>query len=428
MPGPSLRAFALIAAVVTLAVAPGCGNGASTGLDLAASEASRRPASAASIEPIGAATNAFAGDLYRVLSRADGNLVFSPYSAAVALSMARAGAVGATADEMDAVLRAALAKDLHAGFNAFEQALASRAGERERGDGSTATIELETANQLWGQRGLEFHDPFLDTLAANYGAGMRLVDYVEDAEGARVAINDWVAERTRDRIDELIGPGVLDAMTRLVLTNAIYLKAPWEHPFDESGTQNEPFRLLDGSVVDAPLMRLSQWLPFQAGEGYSAVELPYAGGELSMVVIVPDTGQFEAVQARLDGGFLGAVTSDLQPAQVRLRMPKFTFRTQASLSTALAELGMPTAFTDAADFSGMTDEEQLLISDVLHEAFIAVDEEGTEAAAATAVIMAATSAPVDIVDLTIDRPFLFLIQDTETGAILFLGRVLDPTA
>ncbi|NJD66980.1 MAG: serpin family protein, partial [Chloroflexi bacterium] len=282
---------------------------------------------------------------------------------------------------------------------------------------------------LWGQRDYPFHDSVLDTLATKYGAGIRLVDYIKATEDARKAINAWVSDQTRERIPELIPDGVLNSDTRLVLTNAIYLNAPWMHRFNKDATAPGPFTRLDGSTVEAQLMRLSEELRFAKGSGYQAVELPYVDGSLSMLVIVPDAGEFADFQSAFNADTLETIVSDLKTAQVQLAFPRFEYRTQASLKDALKELGMPIAFEpNLADFSAMSpDGQPLYIQDVIHEAFIAVDEDGTEAAAATAVIVGDTSAPVDVVELTVDRPFLYAIRDNETGAILFLGRVVDPS-
>ncbi len=256
---------------------------------------------------------------------------------------------------------------------------------------------------------------------------MQVVDYVEAREEARRAINEWVADRTRERVPELVPAGVLNELTRLVLTNAIYLKAPWQHPFADGATEAAPFDRLDGSAVTAQLMSVSARLRYANGPGYEAVELPYVGGGLAMIVLVPERGAFGSVEAGLDAALLGEVIDGLGEAQVRLRLPRFEFRTQAALKPALSELGMPIAFSEQADFSAMSPSgADLLIQEVLHEAFISVDEEGTEAAAATAVIAGVTSAPQLSVELTVDRPFLFFIRDRESGATLFMGRVLDP--
>jgi serpin B len=390
------------------------------------SDVPRAMANAADARAAGAVVEAFASDLYQIQARTNDNLVFSPYSIAVALAMTRAGAIGETAAQMDSVLHADLAESLDGAFNALEQALAQRPGEYKVGD-ETVELELGTANQLWGQRGFPFNAPFLDSLAGHYGAGMLLVDYIEAPERARNTINAWVAEQTRDRIPELIPEGVLNQLTRLVLTNAIYLKAPWLHPFDEKATRDAPFHRLDGSQTRAEMMSVDARLRYVNGDGYQAVELPYAGGALSMLVVLPDEGRFTAFERSLDGSRIRAVVGALRDAQVTLHLPRFEFRSQALLKSALSELGMPTAFTEDADFSGMSPEgKNMLIQDVIHEAFISVDEDGTEAAAATAVVVGIVSAPEVSVELTVDRPFLFMIRDAETGAILFLGRVTDP--
>jgi serpin B len=386
-----------------------------------ASRASADPAAAQDLRP---AMDAFSADLYRIVARQPGNLVLSPYSIGAALAMSRAGAAGETARQLDAVLHAALAKDLHAGFNALDEALARRPGKYRVLDQSIE-LELATANRLWGQKDFSFEAAFLDRLAGSYGAGMQIVDYKTDHEAGRRTINDWVAARTKDRIKDLIPQGVLDARTRLVLTNAIYLKAPWLLPFDPAAAAT--FRRADDSAVQAQMMSQSVSLAYGRGDGYQAVRLPYAGG-LSMVAILPDAGTLGAFERSLDGAALRRIVSGLAAKPVVLSMPRFSFRSKAALKDALGELGMPIAFTDRADFSGITREEPLAITDVLHQAFIAVDEKGTEAAAATAVIFHAISAPLQPVVLTLDRPFLFLIQDDETGAILFMGRLADPTA
>lgn len=424
LPVAALATLALTAATLLSA----CGDD-----EAAASELLKSDAPRATVEPAaatGAATslNLFSADLFAVLARTEGNLVFSPYSAAVALAMTRNGATGETLDQMSTVLHADQAGDLDAGLNAIDQALATRPGEYRWMD-KTVELQLATANQLWGQRDYPFHNAFLDKLAANYGAGMRLVDYIKATEDAREAINTWVSDQTRERIPELIPEGVLNSDTRLVLTNAIYLNAPWMHRFNKDSTSPGPFTRLDGSTVEAQLMRLGEELRYAKGTGYQAVELPYVDGSLSMLVIVPESGEFADFQSRFAAATLETIVSDLKTAQVKLAFPRFEYRTQASLKDALKEMGMPIAFEGGrADFSAMSpDGKDLFIQDVIHEAFIAVDEDGTEAAAATAVVVGRTSAPVDVVELTVDRPFLYAIRDNDTGAILFLGRVLDPS-
>ena len=378
-----------------------------------------------------AGNNAFAAAAYALLAaQEDGNLVYSPASIRLALAMTYAGAKGQTAAEMAEVLRFDLQGEaLHAAFNALDQELASRnLAAYTLQDGVERKVQLSIANSLWGQQGFEFTPAFLDTLAANYGAGMRVVDFVAATEAARAAINDWVADETNDRITDLIPEGVLSEMTRLVLTNAVYLDATWSSIFQKDATFDAPFSLLDGSAGDrCPPCTRSPPSRYAVGDGWQAVELPYVGEHLAMVFLVPDAGRFAEVEGLLGAGLLDEVVAGLAGVEVRLALPKFEFRFKASVATLLKAMGMPTAFEpDAADFSGMTTEDRLYISDVIHEAFIKVDEEGTEAAAATAVIMDLTSAPVEVIDLTIDRPFLFSLYDRETGEVLFLGRVLNP--
>ena len=371
----------------------------------------------------------FDASLYTQLAKKPGNILASPYSIATALAMARAGAAGTTRQQMDAVLHTASAGDLDAAFNSLDQLLAKRNGTYPLGD-KTVPLELGTANQLFAQKDAQIVQAYLDGLAKYYGTGVAIVDYTNAREEARKTINAWVSDRTKTRIPELIPQGVLNEFTRLVLVNAIYLKAKWLLPFEKTLTQGAPFHRLDGTTSTMQLMRggsPSNRL-YARGAGYQSVSLPYVGG-LSMVLVVPDAGSFDAVQSSLaDPAKLRAAFEPSARSAVQLAMPKFTFRTKTALKETLIALGMPIAFTDQADFSGMSVKEKFLIQDVLHEAFIAVDEDGTEAAAATAVVVGTTSLPVNVVQLTVDRPFLFAIRDDETGAILFMGRVLDPNA
>lgn len=361
----------------------------------------------------------------------DENRLISPYSIQIALAMTRVGARGETLEEMDAVLRTGMTDNYDEALNALDRAVTSRAGELPQeafDEGEPDVIELGTANALWGQTGFPFEQPFLDTLAQAYGAGMNLVDYVNATEAARELINGWVSDQTSERIPELIQQGVLSVDTRLVLSNAVYLKVPWLAPFDPDDTNQEVFHLLDGGVVDVDMMHRSVRTGFAGTADYEAVSLTYAGRQLSMLLIVPREGRFEAVTATLTAEEIGGIIRSLTDSRVSLAMPRFEYRTPVNLSSILEGLGMPTAFNkDKADFGGITSVADLYISDVVHEAFISVDEAGTEAAASTAVVITTTSAPQPAT-LTIDRPFLFLIRDNETGAALFLGSVVDPTA
>lgn len=393
---------------------------------LAMSDLARAPGSAtdAEIAAVASSLQQFGLDLYRVMATGEDNLVISPASIMLALAMTYAGAEGVTADEMAAALHFDLDDDaLHRAFNDLDAILESRSFAGPEEDG----VVVGTANSLWGQRGLPFEQAFLDTLAVNYGAGMRLVDFAAAAEEARQMINEWVATETNDRITDLVPAGALDALTRLVLVNAVYLDATWASQFDPESTYDGPFFPADGTRAEVPLMTQTASFPYVAGDGWQAVELPYLRHELAMMVIVPDEDRFFDVERLMSSELLADVSAGLSPVEVALTLPKFEFRTQAGLTPALRELGMVAAIDPAtADFSNMTSAEQLFVGEVIHEAYISVDEEGTEAAAATAVVMRATSAPLETVELTIDRPFLFALRDLETGALLFLGRVMNP--
>jgi serpin B len=401
--------------------------GASTAPDAALARADVPRASAAPEDAAAAAAaiNAFGLDLYREIAAGSPNAVFSPASIALALGMARAGARGKTAAEMDAVLRD-LATDEHAGWlNALDQALASRSGTFQDMGGEAREVALRIANAPFAQRDMPLEAAYLEALAARYGAGLRLVDYVADTEGARRTINGWVSDQTEERIPELLVPGVLAPESRLTLVNAIYLKAPWLEPFAVEATAPAAFTRADGTTVDVPFMAASAAMRHASGAGWQAVEIPYIGGSLAMTVIVPD--DLAAFEASLTADGLASITGALVDTQVNLALPTFSIETKAELGAILAALGMPTAFTDAADFSGITTAEQLAIAEVIHQANIDVDEKGTEAAAATAVVMRATGMPAEPVTVRADRPFVFALRDVPTGAILFMGRVGDPS-
>ena len=372
--------------------------------------------------------SAFALNLYQVLKdEYDGNLFYSPYSISVALAMTYAGARTETERQMAEALQFSLSQErLHPAFNGLDLVLAGR-GEGAEGK-DEGGFRLNIANALWGQQGYAFLQSFLDTLAENYDAGMQLVDFKDAPEEARVTINDWVSEQTEGRIEDMIPAGTIDSLTRLVLTNAIYFNAGWQFTFDEARTEDGLFTRLDSSQVTVPMMRQSESLGYAAGAGYQAVDLLYSGGELSMTILLPEAGSFPAFEASLDAARLEDILGQLSHQQVALTMPKFEFESQFMLPGALRELGMEDAFADAADFSGMTGNRDLSISDVIHKAFVSVDEQGTEAAAATAVIMKLTAMPAEPVEVTVDRPFIFTIRDIETGTILFVGRVMDPSA
>lgn len=412
-------------AVILLALAPaGCSD--STDIPEIKSDLARDlspDVSPAELEELTRGNAELAAAVYRLAGAAEpGNLFLSPHSISTALAMTYAGAAGETAAQMAAALRFTLPDaQLHAAFNALDLALAERA---EQASGETIPFRLTTANSIWGQDGWPFEAPFLDTLAVNYGAGLRVRDFERDPEGARAAINRWVEDRTNDRIQELIKAGVITDATRLVLTNAIYFSAAWAEPFEAAETADRPFFLGGGDQqVVVPTLHQRTDYGYAEGDGYRVAELPYDGHELSMVVIEPD--DLAAFEAGLTGERLQSIAAQVSRYQLELTLPKFRFAAPLALKPILQELGMVDAFTEAADFSGIDGTRRLRITDVVHQGFVGIDERGTEAAAATAVIIGPTSLPPSAT-FVVDRPFVFFIRDRPTGAILFVGRVVDP--
>ncbi len=368
-----------------------------------------------------AGNSAFAADLYQQVHGEAGNLFMSPHSISIALAMTYAGAAGSTATQMAEALSFDLpAAQLHPAFNGLDLVLESRGGAA---DSDTIPFRLNVANSIWGQEGYPFQDPFLDTLAVNYGAGMNVLDFLTQAEDSRVRINDWVEAQTNNKIEELLPRGAINGGTRLVLTNAVYFSAAWSEPFEASATSDATFTTPTGPVTTATMHSLHE-AGYGEGAGWKAAELGYDGGELSMVIVVPD--DLAAFEASLSGETFATVGAALGTRLLDLSLPKFTFDAPLDLKEPLQALGMTDAFDGEADFSGIDGSRSLAITDVLHKGFVSIDEAGTEAAAATAVIVGVTSSP-EPATLSVDRPFVFFIKDIQTGAILFVGRVVDPT-
>jgi serpin B len=369
----------------------------------------------------------FAFNLYQQLTQGNsGNIFYSPYSISTALAMTYAGANGDTATQMAKALDFTLPQaQLHPAFDDLALQLASR------GQGASGTngksFALNIANALWCEKTYNFLPDFLNTLGQNYGAGVNLLDFVNSPEPSRVTINNWVSNETNNKINNLIPAGAITPQTRLVLTNAIYFDAAWQNPFSADKTQNGTFNLLDGSTVSVPMMNNEASYGYTQGTGYQAVELPYSGGQVAMDIIMPDAGNFTTFESGMTAGSVSAIISNLQTKSINLTMPKFNFDSSFSLNSALSALGTPIAFSNQADFSGMTGNKDLTIADVVHKAYVAVDEQGTEAAAATGVVMSAM-AVMNQNNVTIDQPFIFMIRDIQTGAILFVGRVLNPAS
>jgi len=370
--------------------------------------------------------NEFALNMYGEIctARDTDNIFFSPYSISSALAMTWDGARGQTAVDMAETLNFTLSvEETDRAFHSLTEAMSSgNLTGAETGEPFT----LSVSNGLWVQDGFNLLEEYINEVTRYYGAGVRNLDFSGDPEGSREIINNWVAESTLNRILNLIPRGLLAEDTRVVLTNAVYFKASWENPFDEHCTSNAPFTLLDGSEIDVPMMNQTNYFKYVSTDGCSAVELDYASGNASMLIILPDEDITE-FQRTFDTGMFEAIRRRLSSCNVSLSMPEFEYTRSLQLSQMLRTLGMGSAFDGSADFSGFTGSPGLFISEVLHKAFVKVDESGTEAAAATAVIMRETAMPVEPVTMNINRPFMFFILDKETGSIVFMGRVTNPS-
>jgi serpin B len=366
----------------------------------------------------------FALDLYQQLRSKDeeaGNLFCSPYSISLALAMTWGGARGNTADEMADVLHFTLGQEaLHSAFNELDLYLASLGQETEDEE-----FILSIANAIWGEETYTFLDDFLDLLAVNYGAAMNLLDFLYHPDESREIINQWVEDQTNDKIEDLLPQNSIAPDTRLVLTNAIYFYGSWLYQFDEKLTSDGIFNAVDGSQVMVSMMEQTEVFRYMSGDGFQAIDLPYMGDQTGMLIIVPDEGAFEAFEDKFDAEVLGTVLDGLTSTNVTLSLPKWEVIAGCELKEILKSMGMVDAFM-AADFSGIDGTHDLFIDEVFHKAFVAVDEFGTEAAAATAVVVSLTAVPDPAVSLHIDRPFIFLIMDYGTETILFAGRVTNP--
>lgn len=363
--------------------------------------------------------NRFALELYDRVRQHPGNTFFSPYSISTALAMTYAGAAGDTAKQMAATLHfPAFSDRLHPAFESLSK--------RINGDGKPRSYELVAANALWGQEGHAFRPQFLELLKTNYQAGLRPVDF-RSTEHARETINEWVETVTRQKIKNLLAPGVLTPRTRLVLTNAIYFKGAWLKPFSKPLTKDDDFKLSADQTVRVPMMNLTTDFRYYDGGKFAALELPYRGNELSMIVVLPKSADGLAA---LEKGLSFDWMPKLASKRVAVAFPRFKIEKTFALEQVLAAMGMPDAFDQKrADFSGMTEARDLYLSAVAHKAFVDVNEEGTEAAAATAAVMgvrAAMPIPNPPIPFRANHPFVFAIRENQTGSILFLGRVSDP--
>lgn len=375
-----------------------------------------------------AGNNEFAFALYGKLVEAEENkgqnIFLSPYSVSTALAMTWAGARGQTAEQMKTSLHFYLNPErTHEAFFDFDNLLADI---QEEGD-----VELLVANSIWPQAGYALKEDYVRLLKEYYGVAVRPVNYMDNSEIARKTINGWVEEKTREKIKDLIMENVLTPLTRLVLVNAIYFKGTWIHPFDKEATTEAPFHLNEEATVDVSMMYQEGRFKYGRHDGMQAVELPYGGNNLSMLVVLPEAGtRLEEIEKKLSESRIRQLARVMKPWKVQVFLPRFeiTWGTH-SLKKEFWSLGMTLAFkSGVADFSGMAGVPgDLYISDILHKAFVKVNEEGTEAAAATAVIVGTRSTSLEEVAVfRADRPFLFFIRENSTGAILFMGRYINP--
>lgn len=374
------------------------------------------------VKNVAPADNRFALDLYAKLKDDDGNIFCSPYSISTALAMTWAGARGTTAEQMAKVLHFERpAAEIHADFK--------RLIESQNEAGKKGNYELSVANALWGQKGYGFLKEYLELVENNYHAALREVDFDHAIEEARQTINQWVEDKTKEKIKDLLKPGTLQQGTTLILTNAIYFKGQWILQFKEEKTKDEPFTLLDGKQIDVPMMNQTDRFGYAEDDNVQVLELPYTGDDLSMVIVLPrKTDGIGELDKMLTAEKLNGWLAKLPRQKVIVSIPKFKMTCEFSLAKILESMGMPDAFSRAADFSGMTGKQDLFISAVIHKAFVEVNEEGTEAAAATAVTMMRATAMPPKPDpvFRADHPFIFMIRDMKTGAMLFLGRVMNP--
>ena len=368
------------------------------------------------------ANNQFAFELYSKLNENEkGNIFFSPYSISTALAMTYEGTKGQTAEEMQKVFH------FPADIDVRGPAFAKIYNEINKKD---KEYKLNTANALWAQKDYAFLNSYFDLVGKYYGGKVTNLDFIGETEKSRVTINDWVEDQTNDKIKDIIPPGVLNPMTRLVLTNAIYFKGTWVKQFDEKNTKEQDFRVSPGNTVKVPMMSLTgkdAKFNYTETDKLQVLELLYKGNELSMLVLLPKEDNLDSISDSLNAEKLAGLRSSLREQQVDVFLPKFKFETKYFMADTLSDMGMPTAFTQGkADFSGMTGNQDLFISKVIHQAFVEVNEEGTEAAAATVVIMTMSAMPRQTIFMA-DHPFIFIIQQKETGNILFLGKVIDPS-
>jgi len=367
--------------------------------------------------------NKFSFDLYKKLKdknkekdeNKEENLFYSPASISIALAMTYAGARGNTEKQMANVLNFTLPQDrLHPAYSKLIENLKSN-----------KDYELNIANALWLQKDYKYLQEFLNIMEKYYKGGFNEVDYTTNPEGARIKINDWVSRETKEKIKDILNPGDISSLTRLVLTNAIYFKGKWQTEFNKNLTNDEDFYLINGQKTKVKMMYQKNTFNYYENDDLQLLEIPYKGNKISMVIILPKVGKFKTVENIMDEKKLQEWLKNATETEVKAYIPRFKFTQRFDLSKNLSDMGMEDAFSAAADFSGINGKKDLYISEVIHKAFVEVNEEGTEAAAATAVVLDIKALIEELV-FKADHPFIFLIRDKETGSILFMGRVMDP--
>ncbi len=425
-------AFSAISALVLLCLVAACSNSKSTAAPpytLVQSSVSRDTnpqASDADLAAVVAGNTDFALKAFPLIDPSGtSNVVFSPYSVTEAFALAAPGAGGTTLSGIEQAMSFLPQAQLNPALNRLDLLVTSEATGTTDQWGTQYPI-LKTANAVWGQEGFTILPDYLDTLAVNYGAGLRLVDFINATESARQAINAWVADRTNNRILDVIPEGGVDTLTRVVLTNAVWFKANWESQFSEATTTDQSFFNRDGSTISVPFMHQIITASYAAVDNSQAIDIPYVGDKFSLLVVMPDTGAFDSFLSALTPTVLSEITGSLNGQEVDLALPKFSITKASNMGDLLKSLGMTDAFEPGvADLSGIDGMHDLSVQNVFHKAFISVDEHGTEAAAATAIGVGATGMPVATASMTVDHPFLFFIRERQTGLILFMGKVVS---
>ncbi len=410
----------LISFFLFLMILSGCANGSGASSTTKAADSKSTPEG---VNKTINSNNQFAFDLYLKLKDVpeynESNIFFSPYSISVALGMTYEGARGETAKEMRSVFH--FPEDDSIRRSSFAK-IYNQINKKDK------KYKLHTANALWAQKDYKFLEDYINTIQRYYAGKTTNLDFVNDTENSRITINSWVEEQTNNKIKDLVPQGALDSLTRLVLTNAIYFKGLWVKQFDKEDTIEEDFRISPDKTIKVPMMRLTgeeAKFNYAETEELQILEMLYEGEELSMLILLPKVGNLKSVEESLNKEKIAESRNMLIEEQVDVYIPKFKFETKYFMVKTLEEMGMPTAFSMDADFSGMDGATDLFIANVIHQAFVEVNEEGTEAAAATGVVMELKAAMPTV--FRADHPFIFMIQERETGNILFLGRVVDPT-